>query len=68
MVHGFVCVPNYSSLCFRESVKGVDCCWHAAWFSLRVLECEGRSVEASGRREDDLSFVDSGLPVYSASF
>lgn len=20
-------------LCFRESVKTVDCCWHAAWFS-----------------------------------
>lgn len=39
----------------------------SAWFSLCVLECEGRSVRASGRREDDLSFVVSGLPVCSAS-
>lgn len=35
--------------------------------SLGVLECEGRSVEASGIKEDDLSFVVSGLPVCSAS-
>lgn len=40
--------------------------WLAAWLSLGVLECEGRSVGASGKREDDLSFVVSGLPVCSA--
>ncbi len=36
MVHWFACIPNYSSLSFRESVKAVDCRWHAAWFSLSV--------------------------------
>lgn len=60
MVQWFVCVYE-SSHVLGWSVKAVDCCCHAAWFSLGVLECEGRSGEASRRREDDLSFVVSEI-------
>lgn len=67
MVHRFVRIPNHSSLCFLDSVKAVDRLWHSVWCSLGVLECEGRSVGASGRGEGDLSYVVSGLPVCSAS-
>lgn len=36
MVYWLVCIPNYGSLCFWESVKAVDCCWRAVCFSLSV--------------------------------
>lgn len=36
MVHWFVWIPNYSRLCFWESVKALFCRWHAAHGSLSV--------------------------------
>lgn len=71
-VFHFDCALNYSWQCCGASgggVKAVDCCCRAAWFSLGVPECEGRSAGPAEEEEDDLSFVVCGrLPVYSASF
>lgn len=68
-MHGaLICLyTKLQHVCFTELVKAVYCRWHEELFSLGVLECEGRSVGASKRREDDLSFVVSGHPVCSAS-